>query len=223
MSYQIAIDGPAGAGKSTIARAVAERLRYIYVDTGAMYRAMGLYMEDHGIDLSDREAVEQAASGVNISIEYENGAQQVILNGENVTGRVRTERAGMLASAVSVHPGVRKKLVQLQQELGSRQNVVMDGRDIGTAVLPGAQLKIFLTASVAVRAGRRFLELQEKGQKADLVEIEKDIEQRDYQDSHREASPLTRARDAVLLDSSELTVQEVIDEILKLCAERELL
>ena len=223
MSYQIAIDGPAGAGKSTIARAVAERLRYIYVDTGAMYRAMGLYMEDHGIDLSDREAVEQAASGVNISIEYENGAQQVILNGENVTGRVRTERAGMLASAVSVHPGVRKKLVQLQQELGSRQNVVMDGRDIGTAVLPGAQLKIFLTASVAVRAGRRFLELQEKGQMADLVEIEKDIEQRDYQDSHREASPLTRARDAVLLDSSELTVQEVIDEILKLCAERELL
>ncbi len=223
MSYQIAIDGPAGAGKSTIARAVAERLRYIYVDTGAMYRAMGLYMEDHGIDLSDREAVEQAASGVNISIEYENGAQQVILNGENVTGRVRTERAGMLASAVSVHPGVRKKLVQLQQELGSRQNVVMDGRDIGTAVLPGAQLKIFLTASVAVRARRRFLELQEKGQMADLVEIEKDIEQRDYQDSHREASPLTRARDAVLLDSSELTVQEVIDEILKLCAERELL
>ena len=222
MSYQIAIDGPAGAGKSTIARAVAERLRYIYVDTGAMYRAMGLYMEDHGIDLSDREAVEQAASGVNISIEYENGAQQVILNGENVTGRVRTERAGMLASAVSVHPGVRKKLV-LQQELGSRQNVVMDGRDIGTAVLPGAQLKIFLTASVAVRARRRFLELQEKGQMADLVEIEKDIEQRDYQDSHREASPLTRARDAVLLDSSELTVQEVIDEILKLCAERELL
>ena len=223
MSYQIAIDGPAGAGKSTIARAVAERLRYIYVDTGAMYRAMGLYMEDHGIDLSDREAVEQAASGVNISIEYENGAQQVILNGENVTGRVRTERAGMLASAVSVHPGVRKKLVQLQQELGSRQNVVMDGRDIGTAVLPGAQLKIFLTASVAVRARRRFLELQEKGQMADLVEIEKDIEQRDYHDSHREASPLTRARDAVLLDSSELTVQEVIDEILKLCAERELL
>lgn len=223
MSYQIAIDGPAGAGKSTIARAVAERLRYIYVDTGAMYRAMGLYMEDHGIDLSDREAVEQAASGVNISIEYENGAQQVILNGENVTGRVRTERAGMLASAVSVHPDVRKKLVQLQQELGSRQNVVMDGRDIGTAVLPGAQLKIFLTASVAVRARRRFLELQEKGQMADLVEIEKDIEQRDYQDSHREASPLTRARDAVLLDSSELTVQEVIDEILKLCAERELL
>ena len=223
MSYQIAIDGPAGAGKSTIARAVAERLWYIYVDTGAMYRAMGLYMEDHGIDLSDREAVEQAASGVNISIEYENGAQQVILNGENVTGRVRTERAGMLASAVSVHPGVRKKLVQLQQELGSRQNVVMDGRDIGTAVLPGAQLKIFLTASVAVRARRRFLELQEKGQMADLVEIEKDIEQRDYQDSHREASPLTRARDAVLLDSSELTVQEVIDEILKLCAERELL
>lgn len=223
MSYQIAIDGPAGAGKSTIARAVAERLRYIYVDTGAMYRAMGLYMEDYGIALSDREAVEQAASGVNISIEYENGAQQVILNGENVTGRVRTERAGMLASAVSVHPGVRKKLVQLQQELGSRQNVVMDGRDIGTAVLPGAQLKIFLTASVAVRARRRFLELQEKGQMADLVEIEKDIEQRDYQDSHREASPLTRARDAVLLDSSELTVQEVIDEILKLCAERELL
>lgn len=223
MSYQIAIDGPAGAGKSTIARAVAERLRYIYVDTGAMYRAMGLYMEDHGIALSDREAVEQAASGVNISIEYENGAQQVILNGENVTGRVRTERAGMLASAVSVHPGVRKKLVQLQQELGSRQNVVMDGRDIGTAVLPGAQLKIFLTASVAVRARRRFLELQEKGQMADLMEIEKDIEQRDYQDSHREASPLTRARDAVLLDSSELTVQEVIDEILKLCAERELL
>ena len=220
MSFQIAIDGPAGAGKSTIARAVAARLQYVYVDTGAMYRAMGLYMDDCGIDASKREKVEEAAAGVHISISYQAGEQQVFLNGENVTGRVRTEKAGMLASAVSVHPGVRKKLVQLQQELGRSQNVVMDGRDIGTAVLPKAQLKIFLTASVKTRARRRFLELQQKGQSADLREIEKDIEQRDYQDTHRAASPLTQAEDAVRLYSSDLTIEEVTEKILELCRER---
>lgn len=222
MSFQIAIDGPAGAGKSTIARAVAARLQYVYVDTGAMYRAMGLYMEDQGIDPSEREAVEEAAAKVSISIRYQEGEQQVFLNGENVSGRVRSEKAGMLASAVSAHPGVRKKLVQLQQELGRTQNVVMDGRDIGTAVLPEAQLKIFLTASVKTRARRRFLELRQKGQDADPAEIEKDIEQRDYQDTHRAASPLTRAEDAVLLDSSDLTIEEVVDRILGLCGERKL-
>lgn len=222
MSFQIAIDGPAGAGKSTIARAVAARLQYVYVDTGAMYRAMGLYMEDQGIDPSEREAVEEAAAKVSISIRYQEGEQQVFLNGENVSGRVRSEKAGMLASAVSAHPGVRKKLVQLQQELGMTQNVVMDGRDIGTAVLPEAQLKIFLTASVKTRARRRFLELRQKGQDPDPAEIEKDIEQRDYQDTHRAASPLTQAEDAVLLDSSDLTIEEVVDRILGLCGERKL-
>lgn len=220
MSYQIAVDGPAGAGKSTIARAVAEKLKYIYVDTGAMYRAMGLYMADHGIDPADRKAVEESAEKVHITIGYEKGEQQVFLNGSNITGRVRTEQAGMLASAVSVHPGVRRKLVQLQQELGNSQNVVMDGRDIGTAVLPKAQLKIFLTASVETRARRRFLELQQKGQSADLQEIEKDIAQRDYQDIHRAASPLTQAEDAVRLDSSDLTIEEVTEKILELCRER---
>ncbi len=223
MSFQIAIDGPAGAGKSTIAREVAARLQYVYVDTGAMYRAMGLYMEDHGIDASEKAPVEKAAAGVSISIRYQAGEQQVFLNGENVTGRVRSEKAGMLASAVSAHPGVREKLVQLQQELGRSQNVVMDGRDIGTAVLPEAQLKIFLTASVETRARRRFLELRKKGQEADLREIEKDIEQRDYQDTHRAASPLVQAEDAVLLDSSDLTIEEVADRILALCRERKLL
>ena len=178
MSFQIAIDGPAGAGKSTIARAVAARLQYVYVDTGAMYRAMGLYMDDCGIDASKREKVEEAAAGVHISISYQAGEQQVFLNGENVTGRVRTEK------------------------------------------LPKAQLKIFLTASVKTRARRRFLELQQKGQSADLREIEKDIEQRDYQDTHRAASPLTQAEDAVRLDSSDLTIEEVTEKILELCRER---
>ena len=220
MSFQIAIDGPAGAGKSTIARAVAARLQYVYVDTGAMYRALAIHFLKKGISADDKEAVAGACKDAEVTISYEDGEQQVFLNGENVTGRVRTEKAGMLASAVSVHPGVRKKLVQLQQELGRSQNVVMDGRDIGTAVLPKAQLKIFLTASVKTRARRRFLELQQKGQSADLREIEKDIEQRDYQDTHRAASPLTQAEDAVRLDSSDLTIEEVTEKILELCRER---
>lgn len=214
--YNIAIDGPAGAGKSTIARAVAEKLNFVYVDTGAMYRAMALHFLRNGISASDEAAISLAAGTANVTLSYENGVQQVILNGENVSGLIRSEEVGTMASAVSVHLMVREKLVELQKELASRENVIMDGRDIGTCVLPDADLKIYLTASSQVRAKRRYLELKEKGQECSLEEIEQDIIRRDYQDMNREHSPLKQAEDAVLLDSSDMTAKEVIDRILML-------
>ena len=213
MSFNVAIDGPAGAGKSTIARAVAKKKGFIYVDTGAMYRAMALYFLRQGIDKTDENAINAVLDKVEITICYENGAQQVILNGENVSGLIRTEEVGNMASATSVYKKVREKLVELQKDLAKKADVIMDGRDIGTCVLPDADVKVYLTASSAVRAKRRYHELKEKGTACDLGEIEKDIIERDYRDMHRENSPLKQADDAVLLDSSDMTLKEVVDTI----------
>lgn len=215
MSYfNIAVDGPAGAGKSTIAKAVAAKLGFIYVDTGAMYRAMALYFLRQGIGKEDEKAIETACSQVEITIRYEDGSQQVILNGENVSSAIRTEEVGNMASATSVYLPVREKLVQLQQDLAKTANVIMDGRDIGTCVLPDAQAKIYLTASSSVRAKRRYEELKERGVMCNLEEIEQDIIERDYRDMHREHSPLKQAEDAALVDSSDMTIEQVIDAII---------
>ena len=213
MSFNIAIDGPAGAGKSTIARAVAAKLGYIYVDTGAMYRAMALYFLREGIDPSDEAAVSEACRRVSVTISYEAGVQQVFLNGENVSGLIRTEEVGNMASATSGYRLVREKLVELQKELAKKADVIMDGRDIGTCVLPEADVKIYLTAGSLVRAKRRYKELTEKGISCNLEEIEKDIIDRDYRDMHRENSPLSQAEDAVLLDSSDMTLRQVVETI----------
>lgn len=209
----IAIDGPAGAGKSTIAKTLAKKLGFIYVDTGAMYRAMAYYFLTNQIAADDEAAITAACPKVDVTIVYENGEQQVLLNGENVNGVIRTEEVGNMASATSVYPVVRQKLVELQRQLAAKSDVIMDGRDIGTCVLPNAQVKVYLTASSATRAKRRFDELTAKGEVCDLEEIEKDIIDRDYRDMHRETSPLTQAEDAVLVDSSEMTIDEVVDAI----------
>lgn len=213
MSMNIAIDGPAGAGKSTIAKKLAKELGFIYVDTGAMYRAMAYYFLQNGIASDDEAAIAKACPAVDVTIAYENGEQQVLLNGENVNGVIRTEQVGNMASATSVYPVVRKKLVELQQKLAAKADVIMDGRDIGTCVLPNAQVKIYLTASSKTRATRRYEELTAKGESCDLEEIEKDIIERDYRDMHRETSPLKQAEDAVLVDSSDLTINEVVAAI----------
>ena len=210
----VAIDGPAGAGKSTIAKAVSRELGWIYVDTGAMYRAMAVFFLRKGIDPKNAEEISKAAADAFVTLDYADGVQQVFLNGENVTGELRTEATGNMASASSVYPAVRTKLVELQRKLAESRPVVMDGRDIGTVVLPDAETKIYLTASVEVRAERRFKELEEKGLKADLAEIAKDIAERDYRDMHRETSPLKEAEDAVLVDTSDMTIPEVIERIL---------
>lgn len=216
MGYKIAIDGPAGAGKSTIAKAAAKKLAFVYIDTGAMYRAMALYFSENGIDLSDRESVAAACQAIRIDIAYEDGRQQILLQGENVTARIRTEQIGTLASQAAQNADVRKKLSQLQRELAEKTNVVMDGRDIGTVVLPDAELKIFLTASVETRASRRYKELTERGDSCNIEEIEKNIRMRDEQDMHREIAPLTQAEDAVYLDSSHMSIEEVTEKILSL-------
>ena len=213
MSKQIAIDGPAGAGKSTIAKRLAKELSFVYVDTGAMYRSIGLYMIKNGIDIRDREAVEAASEKADVSLKYIDGTQHVILNGEDVSDQIRTEEVSKAASVVSAYPEVRKNLTALQKKLASTENVVMDGRDIGTCVLPDADLKIYLTASAEVRGKRRFKELTAKGEKADLTEIVEDIKKRDEADMTREISPLKKADDAVLVDSSEMTIDQVVTQI----------
>lgn len=220
MSYNIAIDGPAGAGKSTIAKKIAKELSYIYVDTGAMYRAMALFFIRQGIGPEETERINQECKNANITIEYKDGEQQVLLNGENVNGLIRTEEVGNMASATSVNVNVRTKMVQLQQQLAKTADVIMDGRDIGTKVLPNATLKIYLTASSRTRATRRYNELVAKNVECDLDTIEKDIIDRDYRDMHREHSPLMQAEDAILVDSSDMTIQEVVDEIIALFKER---
>lgn len=221
MGMNIAIDGPAGAGKSTIAKRLAKELGFIYIDTGAMYRAMGYYFsENMGIDLSSEENVAAACPQVEVTIAYENGEQQVYVNGENLSGVIRTERGGELASKVSVYPVVRTKLVESQQKLAQNADVIMDGRDIGTVVLPNAQVKIFLTASSATRAKRRYDELTAKGMECDLAEIEKDIIERDYRDMNREISPLKQAEDAVLVDTSDLDIDGVVKVIRSIYEEK---
>lgn len=217
MSYNIAIDGPAGAGKSTIAKKIAKKLNYVYVDTGAMYRAMALYLIRMGVDAKDTEKIEEICTQADISIEYKDGEQVVLLNGENVNGFIRTEEVGNMASASSPNVKVREKLVQLQKELARKADVVMDGRDIGTCVLPHADTKVYLTASAEVRAKRRFDELTAKGEKCDLEKITQDIIERDHRDMTREISPLKQADDAVLVDSSDMTIEEVVEKIISLC------
>lgn len=216
MPFNIAIDGPAGAGKSTVAKQLAKNLGYIYVDTGAMYRAMALYFLRKGIDREDSRAIGDACEEVTISLEYKDGAQQLILNGENVTDLIRNEEVGNMASVTSAYAPVRRKLLELQRNLAQRKDVVMDGRDIGTCVLPDADLKVYLTAGSRVRAMRRYQELQEKKVECSLDEIEKDIIERDNRDMNREIAPLKQAGDAVLLDSSAMTLQEVLEEMERL-------
>lgn len=216
MSFNIAIDGPAGAGKSTIAKKIAKKLGYIYVDTGAMYRAMALYLIRENIAPSETDKISEKCTEADISIGYENGEQVVYLNGENVNGLIRTEEVGNMASASSPNPDVRKKLVELQQKLAQNADVVMDGRDIGTCVLPHAQVKVYLTADSRVRAERRYKELCDKGVVCDLDTIEKDIIERDHQDMTREISPLMQAEDATLIDSSHMTVDEAVDAVISL-------
>ncbi len=213
MSYNIAIDGPAGAGKSTIAKRVSAELSFIYVDTGAMYRAIALYLLKNEISPEDLDGVKHALNEIEIAIQYVDGVQHVLLNGEDVSGQIRTEEVGNMASKSSALPCVREKLLELQRKLAREHDVVMDGRDIGTNILPDAQLKIYLTASVDTRANRRYKELVEKGTDCDLEEIKKDIEQRDYQDMHRETAPLMQAADAVYLDSSDMTIDQVVEKI----------
>lgn len=219
MKNNIAIDGPAGAGKSTIAKKLAADLGYVYVDTGAMYRAFAYYFLSNGIASEDEAAIAKACENVDISIAYVNGEQQVLLNGENVNGVIRNEEVGNMASATSIYPVVRTKLVELQRKLAEKQDVIMDGRDIGTVVLPNANVKIYLTASSAVRAKRRFDELTAKGVECDIREIEQDIIDRDYRDMNREVSPLKQAEDAVLLDSSELDINGVVERMKEIIRE----
>lgn len=220
MTNSIAIDGPAGAGKSTIAKLLANKLGYIYVDTGAMYRAMAVYFNENNIDPSNEDAISKACENVSIDIEYDNGIQQVILNGRNVTHLLREEQTGKMASKTSKYQAVRSKLVLLQQQIARKNSVIMDGRDIGTVVLPDAFLKIFLTASSDARAKRRYDELVAKGEKANFDIIKKDIEDRDYQDSHRANSPLKQAADAVLVDTSDMNIEEVVAYIQGLIAKK---
>lgn len=211
--FNLAIDGPAGAGKSTIAKRIARELGFIYVDTGAMYRAMALYFIRNRIAADETEKIEEACRSVNVTIEYRDGEQLVLLNGENVNGLIRTEEVGNMASATSVNKAVRLKLVELQQNLAEKESVVMDGRDIGTYVLPNADLKIYLTAGSRERAGRRWAELKEKGVPADIDSIERDIIERDQRDMTREFAPLKQAEDAVYLDTSDMTIDEVVEKI----------
>ncbi len=221
MSFNIAIDGPAGAGKSTIAKRVAKERGCIYVDTGAMYRALAIHFLEKGIAAEDISGIIRACDDADVSITYENGTQQVFLNGKNVTGSLREEAVGDMASKSSAIPEVRQKLLSLQRSLAKKEDVVMDGRDIGTKILPDADVKIFLTASVETRALRRYKELTEKGISCDLSQIEDDIRERDERDSNRETAPLRQAEDAILVDSSNLTIDEVTQAILNLCDEKQ--
>ena len=217
MGYNVAIDGPAGAGKSTIAKLVAKEKGYIYVDTGAMYRGLAIHFLDKGIQPQETEKVIEACKDAEVTIAYEDAVQHVYLNGKDISSRLRNEEVGNMASVTSAIPEVRKKLLELKQNLAKTQNVIMDGRDIGTCVLPHADVKVYLTASVETRAKRRYQELQEKGEDCNLEEIAHDIEERDRRDMTREIAPLKQAEDTVLVDSSDMTIAEVVKTIVDLC------
>lgn len=217
---KIAIDGPAGAGKITISKEVAKKLGIIYIDTGAMYRAIGLAAVRSGIDTKDAEGVKSVLDKVDITISHSDGTQKIFLNGENVSEEIRLPEISVAASNVAVIPEVRIKLVELQRSLAERCDVIMDGRDIGTYVLPNAELKIFLTASVDERARRRYKELIEKGVKTDFDEVKADMEYRDKNDSGRDFAPLRAADDSITLDNTDITAQEAADEICRLAKER---
>ncbi|MCR4649642.1 MAG: (d)CMP kinase [Lachnospiraceae bacterium] len=223
MGFNVTIDGPAGAGKSTIAKLVAKEKGFVYVDTGAMYRAIALYLIRKGIGPDDNAGFEKYCTEANVSIKYEDGTQVVLLNGENVNGLIRTQEVGNMASASSTNGKVRAQLLELQRKLASENDVVMDGRDIGTNILPNAECKIYLTASSRVRAERRYLELKEKGEECDLDTIEKEIIERDERDMNREIAPLKQAEDAVFLDTSDMSIEEVkgkIVEIIDSCSNK---
>lgn len=216
MGYSVAIDGPAGAGKSTIAKKIAKEMGFIYVDTGAMYRAIALYLIRNGIKADENAKISEKCKEAQVSIQYVDGKQVVLLNGEDVNPYIRTEEVGNMASASSTNPDVRAQLLDLQRDLAAKNDVIMDGRDIGTNILPGAQVKIYLTASIEVRAKRRYNELIAKGMECDLKEIEKDIAERDERDMNREIAPLKQAEDAVFLDTSDIGIEEVKNTIIDL-------
>ena len=217
MGYNVAIDGPAGAGKSTIAKLVAKEKGYIYVDTGAMYRGLAIHFIKRGLKAEDIKGIVEACKDAEVSIVYENDVQQIYLNGENVTAMLRTEEVGNMASKTSVIPAVREKLLELQRTLAREKDVIMDGRDIGTNILPNADVKIYLTASVETRATRRYKELLDKGENCVYEEIAQDIKERDERDMNREIAPLKQAEDAILVDSSEMTIEEVVKTICSYC------
>ena len=220
MNKEIAIDGPAGAGKSTIAKRVAEKLGLIYVDTGAMFRAIALYMTGKCVKSNETYKVKEELNNIRLDIVYENGEQQIILNDENVSRLIRNPEISKAASSFAQVPEVRERLLILQRELADKRPVVMDGRDIGTKVLPSASVKIFLTADVKDRAERRYKELTEKGEKVNLEDIMSDIKSRDEQDMNRKVSPLVQAGDAVLVDTSSLSIDEVVDAIIKIACDK---
>jgi len=217
----IAIDGPSGAGKSTIARMLARRLGYTYIDTGALYRAIGWKAKQEGVDPSDDAALQQLCSRTDVTIKHDPGVQRVLVNGVDVTGEIRTPEMGMMASAVSKSPAVRARLLTLQRGLGASGGVVMDGRDIGTVVFPGAEVKFYLDASAEERGRRRWQELKEKGLDVDQAVITAEIRARDLQDSSRDIAPLKRASDACYVDSSSMTIDEVVASMLSMCAEKD--
>ncbi len=220
MSFNIAIDGPAGAGKSTVAKRAAQELGFIYVDTGAMYRTIALSLLRGGVDITDPDELAKALDQIEISIEYKDLVQHMFLNKEDVTDSIRTEQISEYASKSSAISAVRQKILDMQRDMAAKMDVLMDGRDIGTVILPGADLKIFLTASVDVRAERRFLEQKQKGETCSLEAIRKEIEDRDYRDMHREIAPLKMAEDAVLLDTSDMDPDQVVARIVSLAKER---
>ena len=216
----VAIDGPAGAGKSTIARAAAKELGFIYVDTGALYRAVGVYSLRNGLDTENPETVEGTLPHIQVELQFQDGVQHVLLNGEDVSEEIRTPQASMAASAVSAVPAVRRFLFDLQREIAAKNDCIMDGRDIGTVVLPQAEVKIFLTASPETRAMRRFKELQEKGAPDTYEAVLADLKQRDYNDSHRAVAPLKPAEDSVLVDTSALTLPQSVEKVIEVIKEK---